>query len=97
MKASRKTLFAFLPFIVAILFTIPIERADSEFLSTLEIDCGRTGAYLTFENPIERALMKGVVVTHSAGDFVYASSYTLLGIPLSKIEANCKIGQVRRL
>gem|GEM_PF-6634419 len=85
------------PFAIAILFMIPIERPNSEALSATEISCGQTWAYLMFDNPIERAFTKGVVVTHSDGALVYASSYTLLGIPLSRIEANCYTGQARRL
>ena len=97
MKPAMRMAVAVSPFLIAILFTIPIKRTDSTELSAQEIDCGRTWAYLTFENPVERVLMKGIVVTHSVGDFVYASSYTILGIPLSKVEANCKIGQAKRV
>ena len=67
------------------------------FLTTEEIACGHSWAYLTFENVIERALIRDIAVTHKVDDIVYASSYTFGGIRLSEVAINCQRGEARRV
>lgn len=81
---------------VAILF-VPFDKEDSASLTANEIECGRIWAYLTFENVIEKALIRDVAVTHKDGDSVFAFAYTFGGIRLGQVEANCHRGSARRI
>jgi len=83
-------------FIMAALL-IPIDIADSTMLSREEIECGRLGAYRTFENPIEQLWIKDIAVTERDGDNVYTSAYTFFGIRISQVETNCRLGSIQRL
>ncbi len=82
--------------VVAVLF-VPIAKEDSAALTTDEIECGQMWAYLTFENSIEKALIRSIAVTHKDGDSVFASAYTFGGIRIGQVEANCSHGSARRI
>ena len=71
------------------IFLAPVRVEDSNSLTDEELECGITWAHLTFENVIERALIRDIAVTHKIGNIVYASSYTFGGIHMSEVAANC--------
>jgi hypothetical protein len=87
--------FVAVPLLILILAPVRVE--DSKELNDEELECGKTWAYLTFENVIERALIGDIAVTHKIGNIVYASSYTFGGIHMSEVAANCKAGSAHRV
>jgi hypothetical protein len=85
--------------IILVLSYLPIYwlAVDSSNLSPEEISCGKFGAAINIDNPIERFVTRGLSVTHKEGDLVYISAYTFFGIPISKFSANCEQGSSQRL
>lgn len=76
---------------------VPVHKEDSSDLTIKEIECGQIGAHLTFENGIERALIRDIAVTHKVGEMIYVSSYTFGGIQMSEVAVNCRRGTARRM
>ncbi len=66
-------------------------------LSEEDIHCGKFGAAMLIDNPIERFVTRIAIATHKEGDVVFVSAYTFFGVPISKFEANCATGSSQRL
>ena len=96
---ARRRLFPFCLFLLLALgiATFPVDRSHSPALSSDEIRCGLDGAHVTYDNPIERAFMRGFSVTGKEGSTIFVSAYTVAGITISRIAANCKMGNFKRL
>ena len=94
---NKSYIVGFLGVATLLFFLWPVNVEDSKELTDEELQCGRTWAYLTFENVIERALIKDIAVTHKLGNVVYASSYTFGGIHMSEVAANCRAGNAYRI
>lgn len=70
---------------------------DSAGLSSDEISCGKVGAAVNIDNPLERLVTVALAATHKTGNSVYVTAYTLFGFPISKFKSNCDDGSSRRL
>jgi hypothetical protein len=66
-------------------------------LSDEDIHCGKFGAAMLIDNPIERFVTRIAIATHKEGDVVFVSATTFFGVPISKFGANCATGSSQRL
>lgn len=82
---------------VSIRFSGPIRYEVHEGLTQEEADCGIGFAHVTFDNPIESALLSRVKISRPGGDELVAVGYLIGGIRYSTIVVASDCNSASRL